>query len=172
MHYTVDRSTPLADWTAKSTAKRTDVWLKHSPVLGGPLLWRNHRTLFRSRDRSFSSSFLMTDPGRVSQRLDSNTKYIYKILHLFFFFWAFCFDIRSFCCALFESTCKDIISRPEYIRNRWHELTVFPRCFNFTLNTKERLRKVRLSSRPICTKNVIWWRSIRKTTILQSGINK
>lgn len=66
----------------------------------------------------FYSSFLMTDSGRVSQRLDSNTKYIYKILHLFFvvmLYLAFYFDILSFCCALFESTCKDIISRPEYI---------------------------------------------------------
>ena len=31
----------------------------------------------------FYSFFLMTDSGRVSQRLHSNTKYIYKILHLF-----------------------------------------------------------------------------------------
>ena len=32
----------------------------------------------------FYSSFLMTDSGPVSQRLQhSNTKYIYKILHLF-----------------------------------------------------------------------------------------
>ena len=31
----------------------------------------------------FYSSFLMTDSGRVSQRLHSNTKYKYKILYLF-----------------------------------------------------------------------------------------
>ena len=85
IHYTVDRSTPWADWTAKSTAKLTDVWLKHSPVFGGTLatVELELADTFLVPRSQFYSSFLMTDSGRVSQRLHSNTKYIYKILHLF-----------------------------------------------------------------------------------------
>lgn len=67
----------------------------------------------------FYSSFLMTDSGPVSQRLQhSNTKYIQNIASFLWSCYTGLFAWRSFCCALFESTCKDIISFPEYIRNR------------------------------------------------------
>ena len=88
----------------------------------------------------FYSSFLMTDSGRVSQRLDSNTKYIYKILHLFL--WSCYTWLFTLIYYLSAAHCSKVLVRTlSRVLSISQQVTRVDCCFNFILNTKERIRK-------------------------------